>query len=179
MTITNIFDAVKDGTFNDFLKLYDGDINQIDKYTQLNLLETAVVNDENPDEKIKIIDYLLMHEIDINFKDSKDKRNALHLVFFCVTRGKKDYLMNITKKLVEAGIDINATDKYNSIPLKYAITVNKLTTEDMSKIYRYLLEKGSKYEQKDSFNKSCIDYANEYSWRKGFMDIVKELKNGK
>ncbi len=27
--------------------------------------------------------------------------------------------------------------------------------------------------------KSCIDYANEYSWRRGFIDIVKKVENDK
>lgn len=179
MTISDVFDAVREGTYEEFLKWYDGNINQIDKYTNLNLLEMAVVNDKQAQEKIKIIDYLLEHGININFVDSKNKRNALHQFFFNVYRAKKEYYLTITEKLVKAGIDINAEDKFNAIPLKYAITVNKLTTDDMEKVYRYLLENGSSYNRADVFGKSCIDYANEYSWRMGFIDIVKEIENDK
>ena len=29
----------------------------------------------------------------------------------------------------------------------------------------------------DAFRKSCLDYAQEYSWRNGFMDIVTECES--
>lgn len=179
MTISDVFDAVKDGTYEEFLEFYNDDINQIDKYTNLNLLEMAVTNGKRTEEKLKIIDFLIKQRIDINFVEKKYRRNALHQFFFCVMRADKNYFMEITKKLVEAGIDINAKDKYDAIPLKYAITVNKLTTEDMEVLYQYLIKQGSEYDCKDTFGKSCLDYANEYSWRKGFIDIVKETENGK
>lgn len=179
MTISDVFDAVREGTYEEFLKWYDGNVNQIDKYTNLNLLEMAVVNDKQMQEKIKIIDYLLEHGININFVDSKNKRNALHQFFFSVNRAEKEYYLMITERLVKAGIDINAEDKFNAIPLKYAITVNKLTTGDMEEVYKYLLKNGSSYAHTDVFGKSCIDYANEYSWRTGFIDIVKEMQNDK
>lgn len=179
MTISDVFDAVREGTYEEFLKWYDGDINQIDKYTNLNLLQMAVVNDKQREEKIKIIDYLLEKGININFVEPKNKRNALHQFFFSVNRAEKEYYLTIVEKLVKAGIDVNAEDKFHAIPLKYAITVNKLTTDDMEEVYKYLLQNGSIYDHADVFGKSCLDYANEYSWRTGFIDIVKEVQNDK
>lgn len=44
MTISDVFDAVREGTFEYFIKLYDSNINQTDKYTNLSLFETNVVN---------------------------------------------------------------------------------------------------------------------------------------
>ena len=38
MRILNVFDAVREGDFEDFKKIYDGDINQIDSDLDINLL---------------------------------------------------------------------------------------------------------------------------------------------
>ncbi len=175
----DIFDPVREGNYDEFIKQYDGNVNSVDKYSKLNLLQMAVVNGEHPQEKIKIIEFLLKQGIDINYVDSKNKRNALHLFFFCVLRSDKEYFLRITKMLVEAGININALDKYNAIPLKYALTVNKLTTDEMKEVYAFLISKGSMYDQKDIFNKSCVDYSEEYSWRNDFKEILKEYTDEK
>lgn len=175
MKILHVFDAVKDGTYDEFKSLFDGNVNQVDEYTKLNLLETAVVNDINVNDKKKIIRHLISCGIDINFVDAKFKRNALHSLFFNVMRGTKEYYLEISQILIHAGIDINQTDKFGAIPLKYAITLNKLITDDMKVVYLFLIESGSDYNYKDNFNKSCLDYANEYDWRNGFVELVKEL----
>jgi ankyrin repeat protein len=86
--------------------------------------------------------------------------------------------MKVTKLLVENGVDINQIDEYGAIPLKYAITLNKLSTDDLKELYMYLLKQGSDYMHKDRFNKSCLDYAEEYSWRNDFIKIVEEFENG-
>jgi len=177
--IVNVFDAVQDGTFGDFLEFYKGNINQINPHTQLNLLETAVLNDENSKDKLDIIKFLISNKIDHNFTDSKYGRNALHTLYFNTTRGTNEFLLEVTKLLVEAGININAVDKYSAIPLKYAITVCKRSTEELKDLYMYLLICGSVYKHQDTFGKSCEDYAKEYSWRNGFLDIVREFENDK
>ena len=46
--------------------------------------------------------------------------------------------------------------------------------EEMKEIYVMLIQAGSDYKKKDTFQKSCLDYAQEYSWRNGFIDIVRE-----
>ena len=38
MKILNIFDAAKEGNFNEFKRLYSGNVNEINKYSQFNLL---------------------------------------------------------------------------------------------------------------------------------------------
>lgn len=177
MRITNIFDAVREGTYDDVKKFYNGDINIIDEYTGLNLLCLAVVNDKNPHDKINIIKFLISEGIDVNYKDNKYNRNALHNFYFNVLRPSNEYMMQISKILISSGIYVNATDKYNAIPLKYVITINKKATEEIKPVYLYLLKEGSNYMQKDIFGKSCIDYANEYSWRTDFIKIVEEFKN--
>ena len=39
-----------------------------------------------------------------------------------------------------------------------------------------LIHSGSDYKKKDTFQKSCLDYAQEYSWRNGFIEIVEEIE---
>ncbi|MGR6008067.1 hypothetical protein ACT7CZ_02540 [Bacillus cereus] len=51
MKILNIFDAVREGTYEDFKRFYDGDINQIDSDLDINLLCMAMINDKNSSEK--------------------------------------------------------------------------------------------------------------------------------
>ncbi|WP_099191900.1 ankyrin repeat domain-containing protein [Tepidibacter mesophilus] len=178
MKITNAFDAVRDGTYEEFIKFYTGNINAVSDSLGLNLLSLAIANDKNPNEKIKIIKFLIPEGIDINFTDKKDKRNALHIFYFNVLRPSSEYMLEVTNLLVENGIDVNRADKYNAIPLKYAIIITKLATQDIKSIYQYLLEQGSDYNHKDIFEKSCVDYANEYSWRNDVMRIIKEFENG-
>ena len=64
-----------------------------------------------------------------------------------------------------------------AIPLKYAITIVKLHTEEIKKVYRYMIKAGSDYNLKDAFGKSCIDYAKELTWRNGFIKIAEEMEN--
>ena len=174
MRILNVFDAVREGDFEDFKKIYDGDINQIDSDLDINLLCMALTNNKNSSEKLKIIKFLLEEGIDINYTTAKDKRNALHMFYFCVLRPTIEYELEITRLLIDNKININALDKYNAIPLKYAITINKLPTEDNKDMYKLLIKKGSNYNLKDQFGKSWVDYAKEYSWRNDLLTIIEE-----
>ena len=181
MKIIDIFDAVSDGTLEDFKYYFeqnDININVVEKHTGMNLLSLTVINDANYQDKIKIVKYLISEGIDVNFICSKDKMNALHTLHYCNRRSNIDYLIEMTKLLIENGIDVNAKDKYGAVPLKYAITLNKLPTIELKELYMLLLKKGSDYRHKDVFNKSCLDYAKEYSWRNEFIDIVEEFENG-
>ncbi|UJA81059.1 ankyrin repeat domain-containing protein [Bacillus cereus] len=174
MRILNVFDAVREGAFEDFKKIYDGDINQIDSDLDINLLCMALTNNKNSSEKLKIIKFLLEEGIDINYTTAKDKRNALHMFYFCVLRPTIEYELEITRLLIDNKININALDKYNAISLKYAITINKLPTEDNKDMYKLLINSGSNYNLKDQFGKSCVDYAKEYSWRNDLLTIIEE-----
>ena len=89
-------------------------------------------------------------------------------------KGNIDYLKKQTELLISAGVDVNATDIFDAILLKYAITISKHPTEEMKEIYVMLIQAGSDYKKKDSFQKFCLDYAQEYSWRNGFIDIARK-----
>ena len=83
------------------------------------------------------------------------------------------------KLLVEAGIDVNAVDKFGSIPMTYSVTLLKLPTDELEPLYKLLLEAGSDYKLKNKSGKSCLDYAEEYSWRSSLLDIIKEYEDGR
>ena len=76
----DIFDIVQNGTYNDFIENYNGDITQIDEYTNLNLLCTAMLNDDLPEEKLKIIKYLLSEKVEVNFFVKKKKTEMLFII---------------------------------------------------------------------------------------------------
>ena len=85
----------------------------------------------------------------------------------------------MVKLLIEAGIDVNAVDKFGSIPMTYSVTLLKLATEELEPLYKLLLEAGSDYKLKNKSGKSCLDYAEEYSWRSSLLDIIKEYEDGR
>jgi len=58
---------------------------------------------------------------------------------------------------IEAGININAIDKYESIALIYSLTVLKLTTQDAYPIYELLLKHNADYTLKNDEGKSALD----------------------
>lgn len=177
--VYDLFSAVGEGTFKEFKNFYDGKINQVNKNLNLNLLQMALTNDEQPEEKMKIIEFLLRKGIDINYQEKQDQQNALHIFYFNVWRPTVEYENTITNLLIEHGINVNQTDKYNATPLMYAITLNKLTTVENKQMYQTLLASGSDYNLKDKYGKSVLDYAKEYSWRNDFVDIVDEFEKQK
>lgn len=179
MTISNVFDAVLEGNADEFHKHFDNNINQVNKFTKLNLLSTAVLSDNNPNGRMEIIKYLLSNGIDVKFTDSKFKRNALHTLFFNFVKGSASFVYDVAKILIEYLVDVNGTDKFNAIALKYAITIPKGSTDELRDIYILLVKSGSDLYLNDSFGKSCLDYAKEYTWRNDFINIVKEYEYGR
>ncbi|MGF6907864.1 hypothetical protein [Fusobacterium sp. PH5-44] len=105
--------------------------------------------------------------------------NALHWFYYSVWRPDKDYLFEVTKLLVEHGVNLNTQDFNEAIPLYYAIGSLKLPTSEIEKTLKYLIEKGSDYTIKNKFGKSCLEVAKNLSWRNGFLDIVKEYEEKK
>ena len=88
------------------------------------------------------------------------------------------YMLEVTKLLINGGIDINALDKYKVIPLKYAITITKLPSNELKPIYEIFLKHGSNYKNIDVFGKTCLDYVKELSWRNDVIKIIKEFEDG-
>ena len=147
MRITDIFDAVRDGTYFDFMDFYSGNPNLFNKYAGMSLLQLSVLS-------------------------PKDQRNALHIFYFSVLRPEPQYMLKITQLLIAAGVDINKKDKYGAIPLQYAITAVKLPTKTIMPVYQYLMDRGSNICEKDNFGKTCLDYAEEFSWRNDLIHLL-------
>lgn len=175
MKLITIFDAVQNGTFEDFLSFYKGDPNEVFQSTKLNLLMMTVTEKTLLDDKFKIISFLIKEGIDINFLN-KDQRNALHIFFQAKANWRPDleYAIKVVQLLIESGINVNQVDKFGSIPLHYAITVLKLRTDAAEPLYRLLLNAGSDYNIKNEQGMSCLDYAKEYSWRNDLIQIMEE-----
>lgn len=176
MILTDVFDAAREGDWDAFQKFYTGSVNQLNPHTRYNLLQSAVTATHNPEGRLRIVHFLLEQGIDLAYKEPGKQRNALHIAFFGFLKGDVEYLQKQMELLIAAGVDVNAVDQFGAIPLKYAITISKLPTEKMEGIYAMLIQAGSDYRKKDTFQKSCLDYAQEYSWRNGFLDIVKEIE---
>jgi len=152
-----IFEAAQVGDFKLLKDLYIGSINQVNK-EQLNLLSVVLTNSDKIEDRIKIINFLLDRGIDINYQD-RDGRTALHnfFQFKANWRPNVDYAVNVIAKLIEAGININAIDKYGSVALIYSLTVLKLTTQDAYPIYELLLKHNADYTLKNDEGKSALD----------------------
>ena len=176
MILVDIFDAAREGDWDAFQKFFDGNVNQVNPNSNYNLLQLAVTSTKNPEGRLAIVRFLLEQGIDLNYRETKYKMNALHIALFGLLKGDIEYLKKQTELLISAGVDVNAVDKFDAIPLKYAITISKHPTEEMKEIYSMLIRSGSDYKKKDAFQKSCLDYAQEYSWRNGFIEIVKEIE---
>ena len=69
MTIVNIFDAAREGDWDAFRKFYSGNINEVDPYSNFNLLQLAVTSTENSEGRLAIIRFLLENGVDLNFRD--------------------------------------------------------------------------------------------------------------
>ncbi|MDO1605025.1 ankyrin repeat domain-containing protein [Lactobacillus sp. YT155] len=183
MANVDIYDAAMKGDLKDLKKFYKKtflkkDINSFQS-SGVNLLCYSMydISDENKIEKIRLIEYLIEEGIDVNFQTRKSRRNALHFFYFNEFQPPVDFENWITELLIKKGIDVNCEDEYEAIPMKYAITNNNLSMEDNELMYKMLLDAGSDYTHKDKFGKSCIDYAKEYSWRSGVLELIKEAND--
>lgn len=178
MKIVDVFDAAAQGTYNEFIEKINGDINQINPQTKLNLLQVTAMNDNNPIDKLKIAEYLLAHNIEINYAGGKNSKNALHILYSNFNNLNTSHLLAMSKLLIEHGININQEDTFGATPMQYLIAVNKIPTLELKNLFMYLLANGANYNIEDNYGKSCLDYAKAFSWRNEFIDIVREFENG-
>ncbi|MGF6907866.1 ankyrin repeat domain-containing protein [Fusobacterium sp. PH5-44] len=174
-----IYDTAREGNYKEFMKIYEKDNNSIYSTLMDTVLVSALFGEEPYDDRFKIVKFLIEKKVDINLPTRVQKMNALHCFYYGVWRPDKDYLFEVTKLLVEYGVNLNAQDFNKSIPLQYLITRNRLETEDIEKTLRYLVENGSDYTIKNKYGNSCLDSAKKFEWRNGFLDIVKEYEESK
>ena len=111
MILVDIFDAAREGDWDAFQKFFNGNINQINQHSNYNLLQLVVTSTENPEDRLAILRFLLENGIDLDYRDKKFQRNALHIAFFGFRKGDLEYLKKQTELLISAGVDVNAVDK--------------------------------------------------------------------
>lgn len=171
MTITNSFDAALCGDFEKFISYYEGNVNCVNENTKLNLLHTVMCGSEKYDERIRTISFLIKEGIEVNSLDGKDKQNALHLLYASYDFYDENFVLNATRLLIDAGIDVNQKDKYGAIPLAYLIA-RKLNNDQIRPILRLLIENGAECNSKDNYGNSCIDYAKQFPWREDIVELL-------
>ena len=172
MAIVNVFDAALAGDFEVFKQYYDGNINCINKFTKLNLLQTAVCAGNRINERIDIISYLIKEGIDVNYVGGKDKGNALHILYSFNNFDEK-YIVSATKKLVEAGIDVNQKNKFGAIPFTNLIA-GKADNKLVKEMFYYLHDAGMDCSIKDNYGNTCLDYAKRFSWRSDIVELMEK-----
>lgn len=180
MTICNIFVAAQCADMNEMRKFYSGDINCIDKFNKLNLLQNLLLNSGKYEERLEILDFLLKEGIDVNYIDEKDKYNALHCLYYKTQFGDGvldgKYVFTVTKMLLDKGLNVNAKDKYGAVSLYYLL-VGRLGNDDVKPILSLLLDRGVDYLGEDNYGNSCMYYAKEYPIRTEIVEILENHNN--
>ena len=174
-----IYDVAREANYEEFMKMYKEDNKVIYSTLADTVLISALFGEEPYNERFKIIKFLVEKGVDINYPTRAKKMNALHWLYYLGGRPNKDYLFEVTKLLVEHGVNLNVQDFNGSIPLKYLLASINLPTEEIAETLKYLLEKGSDYIIKSKNGWSCLDAAKNLSWRNDFLDMVKEYEESK
>ena len=125
---------------------------------EIDINNSYEISDDNEDKNIKIIDKLL--EKGVNIDIHKKMNNLTLLLYIAII----DNLLNLTKLLIEKGVDINSL-KYRDSFLNLAI-INK-----SSGIAKLLIEKGANINIQNYNNKTPLELAIDND----LIDIVKIL----
>lgn len=142
------------------------------------LLMCVLLDEEHPRAGYKIAKFLIREGADVNYLKS-DGQNALQFFYTYVWRAKPRHYMRVTKLLVKSGIDINNLDNYGITALSFLLTNHQNDFANIRKVCLYLLKAGADYRCKDRRGKSCLDDAQEMSWSRGFLELVKDFENGR
>ncbi|MCB1157639.1 MAG: ankyrin repeat domain-containing protein [Leptospiraceae bacterium] len=120
------------------------------------LLHLAVLNRDS-----KFIKYLLTKNIETNLKD----RKGLSPLLLSITLREKEKIPEITKILVEAGVNLNLGDLDSRTALHYA------AKDGNEELVRYLLNSKAEPDSKDVYDRTPLHEAS-YT---GFLGIVQSL----
>lgn len=165
--LTDVFDAVRDGSYTDFLYFYqqNPDVNQVGWTGKFSLLQAVFTGTSDIEEKKKICHFLLNENVNINY--TNEDGNALHILFqqSHVWKATVADLLELTELLIKNGIDVNVKDKYGAISLSYAISTLKFPTEELVDLHRLLLHSGADILSEDNYGNSCLYYAKQFPWR--------------
>lgn len=183
MTNHNIYEAVEHGDiigmklyyYFRFLKGYGK--NSVDHIYKFNVLQHVLLNNENEKNKLKMIKFLIKKGVNVNYIEPESNMNALHFLYTLNEHASTDYLIKVTRMLLNAGINVNIADCHDGIPLDYAIASLHASTVELMPIYEMLIKKGSDYLRISRHGKSSMDYAKELPYRKELYEYMKEITN--
>lgn len=86
-----------------------------------------------------------------------------------------DETVVLCKELIERGVDINYKDRYGRVPFAYLIRMNKFSDNDLEELYNLFLSQDNlDLLIKDNLNKTPIDVASKYPYRKSIYERMKE-----
>lgn len=155
----DMFDYAREGNFRMLKKTARfKNINKIN-LSNCNCLLLTLTGEDNQKERIEIIKYLLNRGIDINFKGGTDYQNALIFILSDRRLTDMNFKLQVSKLLIEYGIDINAKDKHDGTALSKLVCLNDIQNQAAKELINLLLNKGAIYDEKDKHGNSVIDYA--------------------
>lgn len=176
--VIDVSSAANSGTYEEFATFYTGDPNVTNTFSDCGILSFCVGSRQATPDRIRIARQLLADRADVNEKDAKYARTPLHRLLFDVYPKPAAFLIEMTRVLLEAGADVDAEDRFLETPLGYAVRNTKAGTDELRPLYLDLLHAGADPRHVNTFGRSPLDYAKEYSWRNGFADIVSEFERG-
>jgi ankyrin repeat protein len=148
-----IFIACREGNLEEFTRLIEAgaDVNEI--FTNQTLIETAILAENK--NSIKMIEMLLERKAKIN--ELPFVKNALLLLLKNNSHMRQNYVFDITKLLVENGVNIDEQDNTGKTSLYYAVG------SMFDSVILLLLEKGANLyiKTKDMIPKTVFKYMEE------------------
>ena len=136
------------------------------------MLLMTVLNDKNPDDKLRIIEFLLGAGADVNTVESKHSFNVLSLLYTNVPRADPEYLVRVTSIFIEAGVDVNHVSRSGGTPLVEAIGALRASTDDLLPLFRLLLDAGADPYWQYPDGNNAIDYAKRFPWRNDLVPLL-------
>lgn len=151
--------------------------NSVDHIYKFNVLQHVLSNNDNEKNKLKMIKFLIKKGVNVNYIEPESNMIALHFLYSLNEHASTDYLIKVTRMLLDAGINVNIADCHDGIPLDYAIASLHASTEELMPIYEMLIKKGSNYLRISRHGKSSMDLAKELSYRKELYEYMEEIKD--
>lgn len=173
------FDSAKYDSYDDFLVAYGGDPNAVPVVPSVNLLGMAVsrgAQDER--ERRRIVERLLADGGDPNFAT----RNGEDAYMLCLKQGAHNWtaegLAWLTGRLLAAGLDVGRRDAWGNDAPMLSVCNAKKTSEELAPVWRALLAAGADPTVPGPQGKTSLDWAREFGWRHGFLDVAGEYGYG-
>ena len=178
MRITDQFLAAQYGTYGEFLSWYGGDPKAAPRLPSVDLLGYAVLGRQDERERRRIVERLLADGGDPNFAT----RNGEDAYMLCLKQGAHNWtaegLAWLTGRLLAAGLDVGRRDAWGNDALMLSVRTARKTGEELAPVWRALLAAGADPTVPGPQGKTSLDWAREFGWRHGFLDVAGEYGYG-